>query len=115
VVFTARERTLVLEHTFAGSEVTDPLEAARQRAGKYTVRYTLDDLDELLGYVAAEANHAKAKSLQKELDSLFERLREVMESYDDGQWQKPLGSWAAGAPKATGRATLSVVKRKDEP
>jgi hypothetical protein len=28
-------------------------------------RFTLDDLDELAGYVAAEANHAKIKKLEK--------------------------------------------------
>ena len=52
------------------------------------VRYTLDDLDELLGYVAAEANHATNKKLRKELDALYGRLRREMESYDDGQWQQ---------------------------
>jgi hypothetical protein len=34
----------------------------------------LDDLDDLAGYVAAEANHAKNKKLQKELQRLFSRI-----------------------------------------
>jgi hypothetical protein len=45
--------------------------------------FTLDDLGELMGYVAAEANHAKDKKLQKELDRLFERMQKVLESYTD--------------------------------
>jgi len=49
--------------------------------------YTLDDLDQLLGHIAAEANHCKSKKLQRELHELFDRLRDVMESYDDGGWQ----------------------------
>ncbi len=50
--------------------------------------YTLDDLDELLGCVAAEANHSKEKNVQKELYELFDRLQRVMQSYDDGMWQE---------------------------
>jgi hypothetical protein len=84
VSFTARERTLVLKETFAGSELTDPLEAARPVNGRYSVRYTLDDIDDLLGYVAAEANHATDMRVQEALDWLYERLEKVMSSYDDG-------------------------------
>ena len=47
-----------------------------------------NDLDALLGYVAAEANHCKDRKLQKELDELFERLQKTMEGYDDGAWQE---------------------------
>jgi plasmid stabilization system protein ParE len=48
----------------------------------------LDDLDELAGYVAAEANHAKVKKLEKELRRLYSRIAEVLESYTD----EPRGS-----------------------
>ena len=43
----------------------------------------LDDLDDLAGYAAAEANHAKNKKLQKELDKLCHRIGAVLESYTD--------------------------------
>ena len=46
-------------------------------------RFTLDDLDELAGFVAAEANHAKVKKLEKELRRLYGRIAEVLESYTD--------------------------------
>ena len=116
VAFTARERQLVMDHTFAGPEVSEPLEGVRPRGGKYTVRYTLDDLDDLLGYVAAEANHSKSKSLQKELDTLYERLREEMESYDDGQWQNPLETRGAACPDpVAGRVGLALVKGRERP
>jgi len=87
VTFTGRERELVLQHTLAGPDVTDSLDRAGQADGRFVVRYTLEDLDELLGYIAAEANHSKSKRLQKELDALHERLQRLMESFDDGQWQ----------------------------
>ena len=43
----------------------------------------MDDLDELAGFVAAEANHAKDKKLRKELDQLYERIEAVLEGYTD--------------------------------
>jgi len=36
--------------------------------------------DELAGYVAAEANHAKVKKLEKDLRRLYGRIGEVLES-----------------------------------
>ena len=88
VSFSPRERVLVLEHTFTGPDLTTALRRAQLKAGKYVVRYTLDDLDELLGFVAAEANHSTDKTLRKELDTLYARVRREMESYDDGLWQR---------------------------
>jgi len=46
-------------------------------------RFTLDDLDELAGFVASEANHAKNKKLQKEWDHLHERIEAVLDGYMD--------------------------------
>ena len=88
VSFSPRERALVLEHTFTGPELTTALRRARLETGKHVVRYTLDDLDELLGFVAAETNHSADKKLRKELDALYARVRREMESYDDGPWQQ---------------------------
>jgi hypothetical protein len=56
--------------------------------GASSLRSTpLDDLDALLGFVAAEANHTKDRKLGKQLRAIFARLSEEMERYDDGQWQ----------------------------
>jgi len=40
-------------------------------------------LDELAGFVAAEANHAKDKKLQKELDQLCDRIQATLDGYTD--------------------------------
>ena len=53
-----------------------------------TMSTGVPDLDELLGFVAAEANHSTDKRLRKELDALYARVRRQMESYDDGLWQQ---------------------------
>lgn len=90
VLFTPRERDLILEHTFADGELTDRLRALEVKGTKLVAKYSLEDLDELLGSIAAEANHPPNKKLQKELNSLFVRLQHEMQSYDDGQWPHPL-------------------------
>ncbi len=43
----------------------------------------MDDLDELAGCVAAEANHTQDKKQRKEWDQLFSRISAVLESYTD--------------------------------
>jgi hypothetical protein len=78
-----RERELILNRTLADDELTAPLRAVpiSNKASVYS--FTLDDLEELAGYVAAEANHTKDKKLQKELDRLFARMETVLGSYTD--------------------------------
>lgn len=44
---------------------------------------TLDELDELAGYVAAEANHRKDQKTRKELDRLFERIQGLLDAHTD--------------------------------
>jgi hypothetical protein len=78
-----RERTLILEHTFAHEELTNRLRIAPKPGERPVFRFTLDDLDDLAEFVAAEANHAKDKKLGKELDRLFARIDHVLESYTD--------------------------------
>ena len=41
------------------------------------------ELDELAGYVAAVANHAKVKKLEKELRQLYGRIADTLESHTD--------------------------------
>jgi len=78
-----RERTLILEHTFADEELTNRLRVVPEPGERPVFRFTLDDLDELAGFVAAEANHANDKKLGKELDRLFARIDNVLDSYTD--------------------------------
>jgi len=50
---------------------------------KIKVMLSLDDIDDLMGYVAAEANHTDDKKLQNTLDKIFNRLNAYLEKYDD--------------------------------
>ncbi len=78
----ARERELILKHSFADEELTGRLRVVPRPNEPPVYRFTLDEWDELAGYVAAEANHSK-KKLQKEWDRLYARLAAVLESYTD--------------------------------
>lgn len=85
---TERERDLIIKHTFAGNNLTDRLRIVPSPGQRPFYCFNLNDLDELAGYVAAEANHAKVKKLEKELRRLYSRIADVLESYTD----EPYGS-----------------------
>jgi len=80
-----RERELILQHTFADDELTARLRIVPQASESSIYHFNLDDLDDLAGYVAAEANHAKDKKIQKRLQALYHRIATVLESYADEQ------------------------------
>lgn len=78
-----QECELILEHTLADDELTVPLRVAPTANQTSVYSFTLDDLEEMAGYVAAEANHAQDKKLQKQLDRLFTRMETALQSYAD--------------------------------
>lgn len=75
-----REHQLILEHSFADEELTGPLHIMPKPNEPPIYRFTLDDWEDLAGYVAAEANHTKDKKLQKEWDRLYARLADLLDS-----------------------------------
>ena len=77
-----RERELILEHVFADEALLGRLRVAPTTPNQRAVfHFTLDDLDDPAGCVAAEANHAKDKKLQKEWDRIYARISDVLDSY----------------------------------
>ncbi len=44
---------------------------------------SLDEIEDIQGYAAAEANHTKNSKRRNELDRLFDKLQEYLETYDD--------------------------------
>jgi len=62
-------------------DTTAELLVFRARAahdGTIILHASEDDLDELIGYVAAEANHERNRARQKQLDSAFEILNRAL-------------------------------------
>jgi hypothetical protein len=72
---------------FRDPELAEKLAAAEPRNGRLHVPFTLYDIEDLCGSIAAEMNHTKDQKLPKELQALFEWLSDVMDRYDDGNWQ----------------------------
>jgi ubiquinone biosynthesis protein UbiJ len=71
VTVTARELELLRDETFADPEYADRFAESR---GRWAAGFTASELDDILGHVAAAANHARRDKLREELDALYERL-----------------------------------------
>ncbi|MFZ1731391.1 MAG: hypothetical protein WBQ23_14870 [Bacteroidota bacterium] len=74
------QRDLIADHSFYPG---DAFHTAIMEGEEIRVDLTLDDIEEIQGYVAAEANHCKDRKLQKRLDRLFEVFQEFLDTYDD--------------------------------
>ena len=83
VELTLEQRTLILDHTFADPELTERLALTPVAGEKVVVGYTLSDIEELMGFVAAEANHTKDRKLERKLRRLWEYLRTFEDRYED--------------------------------
>jgi len=81
ISFSSQERELLIEHTFADSEYTERLRPVSGSA-TWVGEYTLEDLDDLLGYIAAEANHTENANLERKLQALYDRLCKIEDSYE---------------------------------
>ena len=79
IKITPEERDLILDLTFADEVLTDRLQIAEMRGKHLVARYSISDLDDLIGFIAAEANHAEDKKLQKKLDRLIDKLERMLE------------------------------------
>lgn len=80
---TAKDRDLIMDYTFAGDDLTRRLKVAEVNGRYLQVKYTIDELDELVDYIAAESNHAEDTKLQKRLDKLYDKLNRIVEKYNE--------------------------------
>jgi hypothetical protein len=46
-----------------------------------SIHFTIDELEDLLGYIAAEANHSDDRKLVNRLEKLYDRLDELVLLY----------------------------------
>ena len=81
IKFTLQERDLIIDHTFTGPDLTKRLQIAEIKGTRLIVKYSIYDLDELIGFIAAEANHTDDKNIQKKLDKLYDKLNSILEKY----------------------------------
>ena len=80
VKLTIRERDLIRDETFCDPDFA---KFAIVNGKGIRLDLSLDDIEEIQGYIAAEANHTKNSKLQKELNRLFGKLQVFLDTYDD--------------------------------
>ncbi len=81
--FSEREQLLLLNDVCPPPDLADRIRLAVIDNGRLVARLTLEELDELVGYVAADANHTKSRKLQKDVDNLFGRIQKVLDTHTD--------------------------------
>lgn len=79
----ARERDLVIDRTLLDSEIEGRLRSATVTGPRLVVDLTLDDLDDLHGCVAAEANHCDDVKVRRVLDAVCDRLGALEAQFTD--------------------------------
>ncbi len=77
IKFSLREKDLLLNLISIEPEIVERLNHAVVENGFVSITVDIDDLDLLLGAIAADANHSESKKLEKELDSLFGRVDKI--------------------------------------
>jgi hypothetical protein len=80
ISLTLRERDLIQKHT---TYDPDFAALAEIKNNKIQIKLSLDEIDEVHGYIAAEANHCDDRKLEKELDSLCEKLKKIEDSFEE--------------------------------
>ncbi len=94
---TASERKRVLDRlTCLGLEIE---QIVRHMATGQPVWMTLDDLDDIGGGVAAEANQCKDKSRARKLDAIFEKIQALLDKFTDEAPPKTVKIADAGKEK----------------
>ncbi len=80
VKLTIRDRELIRGETFYDPNFA---QLAVMDGKGITIDLSLDEIEDVQGYVAAEANHTKNARLEKELDRLFDKLQSYLDKYED--------------------------------
>ena len=80
---TRQERDLIVARTFVDVEIEGRLRNARPSGSDLIVDLTLDDVDDLAGHVAAEANHCSEARVRRALDAVYDRLANIEDTFTD--------------------------------
>jgi hypothetical protein len=73
VVLRETDRALLLKETLCDPELVEKLQP-RRAPGVVVASYAPEELDDLLGFIAAESNHTRSKKVRAGLDDLYARL-----------------------------------------
>jgi len=105
---TLAERKLILEDPIhIHDEIADPIRATLTG---FPVLLTLDQLEDLDGYVAAEANHTTDKKLRKKLDAILSKIQNLLETHADEEPHKSLKIEDAQREKPLAKQSLQLAE-----
>jgi hypothetical protein len=80
---TDRERQLIVMHTNADDVLTRRLRVVGRSGEPAVCLYTLDELEDLEGHVAAERNHTKDAKLRRELSAVFVKISDIVDRHEE--------------------------------
>ena len=80
IQFTLDDRDLILNLFTVDPEIQNRFKLATVNGNGIAVHLNAHDLDQLLGEIAALANHEKNRQLQRKLDALFQRVSDKLET-----------------------------------
>jgi len=75
------EWDLVIEHAYLDSKVQEEIRAAQVDGGLATMSLTAEDLDDLIGWMAAAANHAGQRQLMQSLSQVCDKLDRFLDQH----------------------------------
>ena len=83
-----RERDCMIEKAFLDPEIERTLRKAVPAGSKLVVHLNLDDIDDLHGCVAAEANHSDDAKKRRLLDAVCDRLGKLLDEFTEPKSEK---------------------------
>ena len=89
VRLSSHERDLVVDRAFLDPEIDAKLRHAVPTGSRLIVKLNLDDIDDLLGCVAAEANHCDDGKVRRALGAFAGRLSDLLDRYTDEPATEP--------------------------
>lgn len=85
---TAVERKLILQDLMCLDDRY--AQTIRETPPSQPVQFTLDEWEDLGGYIAAEANHTDNRRLGKKLDAIFDKIQKILDTHTDEDPPKTL-------------------------
>jgi hypothetical protein len=79
VVLSVEEITDIRQHTFLGPELL--LAGIVEANGSVRFDWSLEDLEEVLGYVASSANHTRDRKLEQRLARISDKLAVIIDRF----------------------------------
>jgi hypothetical protein len=80
VILTPKERDIIRDKTLGDPDFGN---IGIVEGKNIKIMMSLDEIEDIQGYLAAEANHTKNKILQREVDRIFEKFQVFLDQYDD--------------------------------